>query len=127
MKKIIVVCTFFALTSCASIKQYIPSSWDANQAKVATDIKYTASQIDCAGDMNFQLNQLMMDIKWFNIYSVDKGTEDVHVLMQRLETVVKEYQDRASKEKVSPLYCDLKKKIIQQQADIISKTVQGRF
>jgi len=28
---------------------------------------------------------------------------------------------------VSPLYCDLKKKIIQQQADILAKSVQGRF
>jgi len=28
---------------------------------------------------------------------------------------------------VSPIYCDIKRKLIIQQADIIAKTVQGRF
>ena len=47
--------------------------------------------------------------------------------MAELKHTVKEYQERLAKGPVSPLYCDLKKKIIQQQVDIIAGLVQGRF
>jgi len=42
-------------------------------------------------------------------------------------TTIKEFQDRVAQGPVSPMYCDMKKKILIQQADIIAKTVQGRF
>jgi len=127
MKKLIILCAFFALTGCASIMEYIPSSWDVNQAKVITDIQQQARHIDCKADLAPQVNQLARNVEWFDIYSQTKPTRDINKLTGTIKDTVKELQERIAKGPVSPLYCDLKKKIIQQQADILAKSVQGRF
>jgi PBP1b-binding outer membrane lipoprotein LpoB len=127
MKKLLVVCAFFALTGCASIMEYIPSSWDVNQARVITDIQLQARHFDCKADLAPQVNKLAQDVEWFDIYSQTKPTRDINKLTGTIKDTVKELQERVAKGPVSPLYCDLKKKIIQQQADILAKSVQGRF
>ena len=127
MKKIIAVCAFFALTGCASIMEYIPSSWDVNQAKVITDIQQQVKHFDCKADLKPQVDQLAKDVEWFDIYAKTKPTRDINKLTGTITATVSELKDRVAKGPVSPLYCDLKKKIIQQQADIIAKSVQGRF
>jgi len=127
MKKLLVVCAFFALTGCASIMEMIPSGWDVNQAKVITDIQLQVRHFDCKADLAPQVNKLAQDVEWFDIYAKTKPTRDIAKLTGTITDTVKELQDRVTKGPVSPLYCDLKKKIIQQQADILAKSVQGRF
>ena len=127
MKRLIVVCAFFALTGCASIMEMIPSGWDVNQAKVITDIQLQVRHFDCKADLAPQINKLAQDVEWFDIYAKTKPTRDIAKLTGTMTNTVKELQERVSKGSVSPLYCDLKKKIIQQQTDIIAKSVQGRF
>ena len=127
MKRLLAVCAFFALTGCASIMEYIPSSWDVNQAKVITDIQLEVKHFDCKAELKPQVDQLAKNVEWFDIYSQTKPTRDINKLTGVIKDTVKELQDRVSKGPVSPLYCDLKKKIIQQQADILAKSVQGRF
>jgi PBP1b-binding outer membrane lipoprotein LpoB len=127
MKKLLIVCSFFALTGCASIMEMIPSGWDVNQAKVITDIQLQVRHFDCKADLAPQVNKLAQDVEWFDIYAKTKPTRDIAKLTGTITDTVKELQERVSKGPVSPLYCDLKKKIIQQQADILAKSVQGRF
>lgn len=127
MKRLLIVCAFFALTGCSTIMEYIPSSWDVNQAKVITDIQQQSRNFDCKADLAPQVNKLVQDVEWFDIYSKTKPTRDIAKLNGTLTTTVKEFQERVAKGPVSPIYCDLKKKIIQQQADILAKSVQGRF
>jgi uncharacterized protein YceK len=127
MKKLLLVVAFLNLTGCANIMTMIPSKWDDNQAKAITDIQQDARRFNCKGDLVAQLNKLDLEIEWFDIYATTKPTRDVNKLTETLTTTVKEFQDRAAKGPVSPLYCDLKKKIIQQQADIIAAGVMGRF
>jgi PBP1b-binding outer membrane lipoprotein LpoB len=127
MKKLLIVCAFFALTGCASIMEMIPSGWDVNQAKVITDIQLQVRHFDCKADLAPQVNKLAQDVEWFDIYAKTKPTRDIAKLTGTITDTVKELQERVSKGPVSPLYCDLKKKIIQQQADILAKSVQGRF
>ena len=127
MKRLIAVAIFLSLTGCASIMEYIPSSWDVNQAKVITDIQQQARHIDCKAELAPQVNKLAKDIEWFDIYSQTKPTRDIAKLTGTITDTVKELQDRVANGPVSPMYCDLKKKIIQQQADILAKSVQGRF
>lgn len=127
MKRLITVIVFLSLTGCASIMEYIPSSWDANQAKVITDIQQQARHFDCKADLAPQVNKLAHDIEWFDIYAKTKPTRDIAKLTSTITDTVTELKDRVAKGPVSPLYCDLKKKIIQQQADILAKSVQGRF
>jgi len=127
MKKLLLIAAFLSLTGCASIMEYIPSSWDVNQAKSITDIQLQARHIDCKADLAPQVNRLAQDVEWFDIYAKTKPTRDIAKLTGTITSTVKELQERVAKGSVSPLYCDLKKKIIQQQADILAKSVQGRF
>jgi len=127
MKRLLVVVAFLSLTGCASIMEMIPSGWDVNQAKVITDIQLEVRHFDCRADLKPQVDQLARDLEWFDIYAKTKPTRDIAKLTGTITDTVKELQDRVTKGPVSPLYCDWKKKIIQQQVDIIAKSVQGRF
>jgi uncharacterized protein YceK len=127
MKKLFLILAVVGLSGCASIMEYIPSGWDVNQAKVITDIQQRARHFDCKADLAPQVDKLALDVEWFDIYAKTKPTRDIAKLTGTITDTVKELQDRVAKGPVSPLYCDLKKKIIQQQADILAKSVQGRF
>jgi PBP1b-binding outer membrane lipoprotein LpoB len=127
MKKLLAILALASLTGCASIMEYIPSGWDVNQARVITDIQQQARHIDCRAELKPQVDQLARNIEWFDIYANTKPTRDIARLTGTITDTVRELQERTAKGPVSPLYCDLKKKIIQQQADILAKSVQGRF
>jgi len=127
MKRLLAVVAFISLTGCANIMEMIPSGWDANQAKSITDIQLEVRHFDCRAELKPQVDQLAKDIEWFDIYAKTKPTRDIAKLTGTITDTVKELQDRVDKGPVSPMYCDLKKKIIQQQTDIIAKSVQGRF
>jgi hypothetical protein len=83
--------------------------------------------IDCTGDLKTQLHSLFMKVEWYDIYATTKNTRDMAKLDQVMLTTIREFQERVDKGPVSPIYCDMKKKVLIQQADIIAKTVQGRF
>jgi PBP1b-binding outer membrane lipoprotein LpoB len=127
MKKLLAILALASLTGCASIMEYIPSGWDANQARVITDIQQQARHIDCKAELKPQVEQLARNLEWFDLYAKTKPTRDIAQLTGTIADTVRELQERVDKGSVSPLYCDLKKKIIQQQADILAKSVQGRF
>jgi PBP1b-binding outer membrane lipoprotein LpoB len=127
MKKLLAILALVSLTGCASVMEMIPSSWDVNQAKVITDIQLQVRHFDCRAELKPQVDQLARDVEWFDIYAKTKPTRDINKLTGTITETVRELQERVVKGAVSPLYCDLKKKIIQQQADILAKSVQGRF
>lgn len=127
MKRFLIVLTFLSLTGCSTIMEKIPSRWDVNQAKVITDIQLQTRHFDCKGDQAAQINALALNVEWFDIYAKTKPTRDIAKLTGTMTTTIKEFKDRMAIGPVSPLYCDIKKKIIQQQADILAGSVQGRF
>jgi uncharacterized protein YceK len=127
MKKLFLILAVVGLAGCSTIMDYIPSRWDVNQAKVATDIQQQARQFDCKANQAEQLAGLQKNIEWFDLYAKTKPTRDVAKLTAPMSTTVKEFQDRVAKAPVSPLYCDMKRKLFIQQADIIGGAVQGRF
>jgi hypothetical protein len=127
MKRLLAVVAFISLTGCASIMEMIPSRWDVNQAKSITDIQQQAIRFDCKGDQAAQINSLDQNIEWFVIYSKTKPTRDITKLTDTIQTTVGEYKERLKTGTVSPLYCDLKRKIIIQQTEILAGSVQGRF
>jgi hypothetical protein len=127
MKKLIAILTLVVLSGCSTIMDYIPSRWDVNQAKSITDIQLQAKHFDCKGDQVAQINALSTNVEWFVIYSKTKPTRDISKLTGTLQKTVDEYKERVSKGTVSPMYCDLKKKIIIQQTEILAGSVQGRF
>lgn len=105
----------------------MPSKWDPNQAKVVTDLRQSASNFDCKGNITEQLMIINYQLQWFEMYSESKGTKDVAHMGDAIRTTTKEFQERVVKGPVSPIYCDLKKKLLVQQTDIMARAVQGRF
>jgi len=129
MKRLLLI-ALLALSGCSTLsdlKDQIPSFWDGNQSVVVTDMQQLTRHIDCTTDLKPQLHDLFMRVEWYDLYANTKGTKDMAKLDQVMLTTIKEFQDRASAGPISPMYCDMKKKILIQQADIIAQTVQGRF
>lgn len=131
MKRILATILLFTagltLVGCSSLKEYIPSRWDVNQAKVVTDLRQQTINFNCAGDLKAQLKTIESTAQWYRLYSEGKGTNDVVKMGDTLATTAKEFDERLDKGSVSPVYCDLKKKLMIQQADIMARAVQGRF
>ena len=127
MKQLVALLLVVTLTGCAGLIEKFPSRWDVNQAKVATDIQQQARSFDCKGNQAEQLAVLQKNIEWFDLYAKTKPTRDVAKLTAPMTNTVKEFQERVAKGPVSPLYCDIKRKLFIQQADIIGGAVQGRF
>ena len=127
MKKILLVLSFVMLSGCSTITEWIPSRWDVNQAKVITDIQQQTRHFDCKADQVAQLNDIAKNVEWFDIYSKTKPTRDISKLNATIISTIQEYQERLKKGPVSPMYCDLKLKLLKQQADILAGSVQGRF
>jgi hypothetical protein len=129
MKKLSIL--FFALlTGCAQVSQLtdmIPSRWDPNQSKVVTDLRQSTQNFDCLGNVSEQLKNIHKEIQWFELYSESKNTKDVLDLVKTLDNTTNEFIDRVKQGPVSPLYCDLKKKILIQEANTIAHTVQRRW
>ena len=128
MKKLVSITLLVLLQGCTAIlavKDWIPSRWDVNQAKVVTDIRQQTANFDCRGDQRAQLKDIDASIQWFQLYSDSKSTKDVSHLLDTLKVTVSEFANRP--QPVSAVYCDIKKKLMIQQVDIAAKTIQGRF
>ena len=126
MKRIALILVV-ALAGCSSIKDYIPSMWDPNQSKAVTDVQQTSRNFDCKGDIAAQSKQLALQVEWLDIYSQTKDTRDVAKITGLMNDTVKELKERSNKGPVSPMYCEIKKKLMIQQADMIGHMVQRRF
>ena len=127
MKHLFLAIVFVSLAGCSTIKEWIPVRWDANQSQSITTIQQTTRNFDCKGDIAQQSKSLANQIEWFTIYAESKPTRDVIGPIGHMNDTVKELVDRSSKGPVSPMYCEIKKKIMIQQADTVAHTVQGRF
>ena len=123
MKKVLILTLLTLLSACS----LVPSRWDDNQSKVVTDMQFSTRHLDCTKDLRSQLTTISNQTEWFDLYSVTKGTNDVKELNDTFAKTVKELQDRLVQGPVSPTYCELKKKVLVQQADIIANAVQFRF
>lgn len=127
MKKVIAVMALVVLTGCSTIQQYIPVKWDSNQSQSITTIQMTTRNFDCKGDIAAQAKALQQQVEWLKLYSESKPTRDVIPTIGLMNDSVKELSDRSSKGPVSPVYCEMKKKIVIKQADIIAHTIHGRL
>lgn len=117
------------LTGCSTITNWIPSFWDDNQSAKITDVRLHVDRLDCKGDQLAQIKVIRDDLRWFELYSQSKGNlqKDVLRLTQPMQETVEDMYKRNSEGKGSVTYCELKKKIMQQQAERAAKGVLGRY
>jgi uncharacterized protein YceK len=127
MKRLLVLLAFVSLAGCSTIRDLIPSRWDDNQAAAITNLQQATRHLDCSQPLGPQAQIIADRVEWIDIYSKSRGTRDVAKLTVTFDATLKEFQDRVQAGPVSPMYCDLKKKIFVQQADIIAAAIMGRF
>ena len=128
MKTIILTLTLL-LTGCASIQSWIPSFWDANQSARITDVQLAVDRLDCAEDQLPQVSRIRDDLRWFELYSRSKGTvqQDVIRLIAPMQETVEDMYKRNTEGRGSKTYCELKRRVMQQQVQRAAAGIQGRW
>ena len=129
MKRIILIAAAVMLTGCSTIQGWIPSFWDANQSAKITDVRLTVDRIDCTKDQLAQAAQLRDQLRWFELYSTSKGAlqRDVIKLIQPIQATTEDWYKRSLDGQGSQGYCNIKKKILEQQTARAATGIMGRW
>jgi hypothetical protein len=119
----------FVLTGCATVQSWIPSFWDVNQSARITDVQLAVDRLDCAGDQLAQVSRIRDDLRWFELYSRSKGAvqQDVIRLIAPMQETVEDMYKRNTEGRGSKAYCELKRRVMQQQAQRAAAGIQGRW
>jgi hypothetical protein len=129
MKRILLIAAAVLLTGCSTIQGWIPSFWDANQSAKITDVRLTVDRIDCSRDQLAQAVQLRDQLRWFELYSVSKGAlqRDVIKLIAPIQATTEDWYKRSLDGQGSQGYCNIKKKILEQQTARAATGIMGRW
>jgi hypothetical protein len=129
MKILFTIMISIMLTGCATIQSWIPSFWDDNQSARIADVRLGIDRLNCAGDQLAQITRIRDDLRWFELYSHSKGTvqQDVIKLIQPMQATVEDMHARNSRGQGSVTYCELKRTIMQQQAQRAAAGILGRW
>jgi hypothetical protein len=129
MKRILLITAVVLLSGCASVQNWIPSFWDDNQSAKITDVRLTVDRIDCSKDQLAQAQQLRDQLRWFELYSVSKGAlqKDVIKLIAPIQDTTEDWYKRSLDGQGSVGYCNIKKKILEQQTARAAKGILGRW
>lgn len=117
------------LSGCSTVQTWIPSFWDDNQSARITDIRLTVDRIDCDRPQLAQAIQLRDQLRWFELYSTSKGAlqRDVLALVAPIQTTTEDWYKRSLDGQGTVGYCNIKKKILEQQTARAAKGIMGRW
>ena len=131
MKKLLVIFAFTLLSGCAGLTGLIPSFWDDNQSAKIISVRLDIERVDCKREQLPQVMKIRDDLAWFKLYSESKGGRqaDVIALTTPMIATVEDWHKRVTTEghKDNPIYCDLKKRVLQEQSQRAAKAILGRF
>jgi hypothetical protein len=129
MKRILLIASVVVLSGCSTIQNWIPSFWDSNQSAKITDVRLTVDRIDCGKDQLAQAVQLRDQLRWFELYSVSKGAlqRDVIRLVKPIQDTTEDWYKRSLDGQGSVGYCNIKKKILEQQTARAATGIMGRW
>lgn len=131
MKKLLIILSIALLSGCAGLTGMIPSFWDDNQSHRIVSVRLDIERLDCKAQQRAQVTKIRDDLAWFRLYSESKGGRqaDVIALTTPMTDTVEDWYKRVSLEghKDNPIYCDLKKQVLQAQSARAAKAVLGRF
>ena len=129
MKRLLLIAAVTLLSGCSTIQGWIPSFWDDNQSAKITDVRLTVDRIDCNRDQLAQAQQLRDQLRWFELYSVSKGAlqRDVIKLVKPIQDTTEDWYKRSLDGQGSVGYCNIKKKILEQQTARAAKGIMGRW
>ena len=129
MKPILLIAAVVVLSGCSTVQSWIPSFWDPNQSAKITDVRLTVDRIDCDRPQLPQAQQLRDQLRWFELYSVSKGAlqKDVIKLVKPIQDTTEDWYKRSLDGQGSVGYCNIKKKILEQQTARAATGIMGRW
>ena len=131
MTKLFAILSFTLLSGCAGLTGLIPSFWDDNQSHRIISVRLDIERVDCRAQQLPQVAKIRDDLAWFKLYSESKGGRqaDVIALTAPMTETVEDWYKRVSQEghRDNPVYCDLKKRVLQEQSARAAKAILGRF
>jgi len=106
----------------------IPSFWDDNQSARIVDVRLAVARVDCANALP-GVARVRDDIEWFKLYSHSKGAlqKDVLAVVEPMSATAEDWYKRTVGGTSSNTYCELKKSVMQQQAERAASAVLGRW
>jgi len=129
MKHTALILVVSLLAGCANLYKYIPSFWDDNQSARIVDVRQKIHNIDCAKNQLPQADAIVQDIHWFQLYSDSKGRSqhDVLALIGPMAETAQDWAKRSRENEGSRTYCEIKKRVLIDQADRAASSVLGRW
>ena len=129
MKRIILISAVVLLSGCTTVQNRIPSFWDDNQSARITDVRLTVDRIDCDKPQLPQAIQLRDQLRWFELYSTSKGAlqRDVIKLIAPIQDTTEDWYKRSLDGQGSVAYCNIKKRILEQQTARAATGILGRW
>ena len=129
MRKLLAIILLVSLTGCSTVQSWIPSFWDSNQSARITDVRLSVDRIDCDKPQLAQAVQLRDQLRWFELYSKSKGAlqRDVLALIAPIQATTEDWYKRSLDGQGSVGYCNIKKKILEQQTERAAKGIMGRW
>ena len=129
MKNLIVALSFFMLSGCATVVSWIPSFKDVNQSAKITDVRQAVDSLDCAKPQYVQVKRIQDELRWFELYSESAGirNQDVIRIIKPMQATVGDFAKMVEHKDGSRVYCDLKKRAMQEQAARAASVILGRF
>jgi hypothetical protein len=131
MKKLLAILSIALLQGCAGLSGLIPSFWDDNQSSRIISVRLDIERVDCKTAQLPQVVKIRDDLAWFKLYSESKGGRqaDVIALTTPMTATVEDWHKRVTTEghKDNAIYCDLKKRVLQEQSTRAAKAILGRF
>lgn len=121
MLAVLAVCSMF-VAGCSGVPSI--SFQDSNESILAVEVRLEVSRLDCKNP-GTQLSTIKRSVDFLQLYSESKGSKD-------LQAMVLEMQDTtnglyAKGDNLSPVFCDLKKKVLTTQSKDIADAVMRRF
>jgi hypothetical protein len=129
MNKLFAILSLVMLSGCASVISWIPSFNDLNQSAKIVDVRMAVDSLDCARAQHPQALTIQRELRWFELYSESAGirNQDVIRVIKPMQATVGEFVQRTEKQDASRVYCDLKKRAMQEQAARAAGVILGRF
>ena len=129
MNKLIIILSIIMLTGCSTVISWIPSFNDVNQSQKIVDVRMAVDSLDCARPQHPQALAIARELRWFELYSESAGirNQDVIRIIKPMQATVGEFVSRTQAQDASRVYCDLKKRAMQEQAARAAGVILGRF
>ena len=117
--KALVIMSAITLSGCSMI----PSFWDDNEAYSVAKIRHSVDAMDCNGNYLPQAKQIQSDIRFLELYSSSKGSDDLLSMVKKMKLTADGLVDSDE----NAVFCKIKQKQLFKQSAMIADAAMERF